>query len=75
MKNVLMVKDRGNVLQISYEDMIKYHGRFHIGGVAMAFKALELAFERLFRSERHQTGTISLSFPVWGKMVPGLSME
>ncbi|HWP96879.1 MAG TPA: hypothetical protein VN426_08500 [Syntrophomonadaceae bacterium] len=47
MENILVIKDRDTILQISYEDMIKYHGRFHIGGVALAFKALQLGFARL----------------------------
>ncbi|MEN6348888.1 MAG: hypothetical protein ABFD08_05735 [Syntrophomonas sp.] len=47
MQNSIKIKDRGTVLEISYEDMIKYHGRFHIGGVAMAFKAMELGFKNL----------------------------
>lgn len=45
--DVLKVSDRDIVLTISYEDMIKYHGRFNIGGVAIAFKVLELAFSKL----------------------------
>lgn len=51
MKNTLAIKDRDTVLYISYEDMIKYHGRFHIAGVAMAFKALELGFSKLLTDE------------------------
>jgi hypothetical protein len=43
----LIIKDRDNVLEITYEDMIKYHGRFHIAGVAMAYKVLKLAFSEL----------------------------
>ncbi|MDD2510396.1 MAG: hypothetical protein PHP26_03905 [Syntrophomonas sp.] len=45
--NTISIKDRDVILNISYEDMIKYHGRFYIGGVAMAYKALELAFAKL----------------------------
>jgi len=47
MADVIKVKDRDNVLEISYEDMIKYHGRLNIGGVALAYKALELGFKLL----------------------------
>jgi len=46
MEQFIRVKDRDTVLEISYEDMIKYHGRFNIGGVALAFKALELGFQK-----------------------------
>lgn len=42
-----IVSDRNDILEISYEDMIKYHGRHYIGGVAIAYKVLELAFDRL----------------------------
>lgn len=45
------IRDRGSVLNISYEDMIKYHGRFNIGGVAIAYKVLELAFSKLSPEE------------------------
>lgn len=51
MEKTLKVSDRDTVLEISYEDMIKYHGRFNIGGVALAFKALELAFSILAGGE------------------------
>lgn len=43
----IKVQDRDTVLEISYEDMLKYHGRFNIGGVALAFQALELGLSRL----------------------------
>lgn len=49
MKEFIAIKDRDMVLEISYEDMIKYHGRFHIGGVAIAYKALKLGFARLLK--------------------------
>jgi len=45
-ENYIKVKDHGSVLEISYEDMIKYHGRFNIGGVALAYKALELGLKK-----------------------------
>ncbi len=48
MGNKLVFEDRVGIVEITYEDMIKYHGRFHIAGVAMAYKVLELAFLVLF---------------------------
>lgn len=51
MKDTFAIKDRDTVLHISYDDMIKYHGRFYIGGVALAFKSLEMAFSRLLKNE------------------------
>ncbi len=47
MDNFLSIMDRDTLLNISYEDMIKYHGRLHIGGVAIAFKVLQLGFSIL----------------------------
>lgn len=45
--NSFRIIDRDIMLNISYEDMIKYHGRFNIGGVAISYKVLELAFSKL----------------------------
>lgn len=47
MDNVIVIKDRDTVLQISYEDIIKYHGRLHIGGVAIGYKVLEFGLSKL----------------------------
>ncbi|MBS3938352.1 MAG: hypothetical protein KGZ50_07250 [Peptococcaceae bacterium] len=44
---MLAVKDKDTILHISYEDMIKYHGRQYLGGVALAYKIMELSFRRL----------------------------
>lgn len=51
MDNIIVIKDQDTVLHISYEDLIKYHGRHFIGGVAMAFKVMELAFSKLAPGE------------------------
>jgi hypothetical protein len=51
MGNKFKIRDRDTILEISYEDMIKYHGRFNIAGVALAFKVLELAFSKLAGKE------------------------
>lgn len=39
---MLCVKDHDDLLEITYDDMIKYHGRSFIAGVAIAAKLLEL---------------------------------
>ncbi|CUH97394.1 hypothetical protein P22_3522 [Propionispora sp. 2/2-37] len=39
---MLCVKDHDSLLYITYEDIIKYHGRTFIAGAAMAYKLLEL---------------------------------
>jgi hypothetical protein len=62
MKDQLVVRDREDVLHITYEDMVKYHGRFHIGGVALAFRVLEMAFSLLLPDgipEREKIGFLS----------------
>ena len=43
----LTVLDHGDSITISFEDLLKYHGRGFIGGVAHAFKVMERAFEVL----------------------------
>lgn len=46
-ERILRVKDRGVVLTIGYDDLVKYHGRYNIGGVALAFRVMELGFAQL----------------------------
>lgn len=41
MNSAITIKDRDTVLDITYRDMLQYHGRFYIAGVAMAYKLLE----------------------------------
>jgi len=43
----LMVLDQGGSISISFDDLLKYHGRSSIAGVAHAFKAMERAFPLL----------------------------
>ena len=43
----LEVLDHGEPLTIFYEDLVKYHGRSSIGGVALGFKVMERAFPLL----------------------------
>ncbi|MDU4960774.1 MAG: hypothetical protein E6X17_08965 [Sporomusaceae bacterium] len=47
MKSFIAVRDHETCLQISYQDLIQYHGRTFIAGVAMAFKLLQLVADRL----------------------------
>lgn len=39
---MITVKDNDTIFPITYDDMVKYHGRSFIAGVAMAYKLLEL---------------------------------
>ena len=62
MAEYIEVMDGDTLLKISYEDMVKYHGRFNIGGVAIAYKAIELGFARLSPEkipQREDTGFFS----------------
>lgn len=43
----LEVLDQGESISISFDDLLKYHGRSSIAGVAHAFKAMERAFPLL----------------------------
>ncbi len=43
----LVVLDRGSSISISFDDLLKYHGRSSIAGVAHAFKAMERGFPLL----------------------------
>ena len=43
----LTVLDQGQAISLSFEDLVKYHGRSSIAGLAQAFKAMERAFQLL----------------------------
>lgn len=62
MEDVIKIMDGETLLQISYDDMVKYHGRFNIGGVAIAYKAIWLGFAKLSPDRvpaRNETGFFS----------------
>ncbi|HEX2699174.1 MAG TPA: hypothetical protein VHM89_03090 [Acidimicrobiales bacterium] len=47
----LVIRDHGDEISISFDDIVKYHGRSSIAGVAHAFKAMERAFPLLSPDE------------------------
>jgi hypothetical protein len=47
----LVVRDQGESISIAFDDLLKYHGRSSIAGVAHAFKAMERAFPLLSPGE------------------------
>ena len=47
----LVVLDQGESISISFDDLLKYHGRSSIAGVAHAFKAMDRAFPLLSPGE------------------------
>jgi len=61
----LDVLDHGTPVSISFDDLLKYHGRSYVGGVAHGFKVMERAFAELSRAappERYGI-TIATAFP------------
>jgi hypothetical protein len=64
----LVVSDQGQPVSISFDDLLKYHGRSSIAGVAHAFKAMERAFPFLspgLPPERYDI-TVESGFPGGG---------
>jgi len=47
----LVVRDHDESISIAFDDLLKYHGRSSIAGVAHAFKAMERAFPLLSPDE------------------------
>lgn len=57
--------DHGEPIAISFDDILKYHGRSFVGGAAHGFKAMQRAFPLLCadaRPERYEV-TIETAFP------------
>lgn len=46
-KEKIIVKDNDDIIEITYEDILKYHGNQMIGGAALAFKIMLMAFPKL----------------------------
>jgi len=65
----LRVRDTIGELTITYEEMCKYHGKDFLGGVALAFKVLELAFRKLMHGQSPERSKIRL---VLGFSPPGV---
>jgi hypothetical protein len=51
MDTTIIIRDDTGEIEIHYEDILKYHGRDFYGGVALTFKALQMAFARLCGAE------------------------
>ena len=64
----LVVLDQAESISISFDDLLKYHGRSSIAGLAHAFKAMERAFPLLSPGgapERYEI-TVESGFPGGG---------
>ncbi len=64
----LVVLDQGRSISIAFDDLLKYHGRSSIAGVAHAFKAMERAFPLLSPGEPPERYdiTVESGFPGGG---------
>ena len=64
----LVIRDYGESVAISFDDLLKYHGRSSIAGVAHAFKAMERAFALLSPGEPPERYdiTVESGFPGGG---------
>ena len=64
----LVVLDQSAPIAISFDDLVKYHGRSSIAGVAHAFKAMERAFPLLSSGEPPERYdiTVESGFPGGG---------
>jgi hypothetical protein len=56
----LEVLDRGHVIALSFDDLLKYHGRGAVGGVAHGFKVLERGLPLLNNGEPPERTDISV---------------
>ena len=43
----IRVKDHNDIIEITYEDLLKYHGKQMLGGAALAFKIMLMTFPKL----------------------------
>ncbi len=64
----LVVLDQGEAITFSFDDLLKYHGRSSIAGLAHAFKAMERAFPLLSPGEPPERYdiTVESGFPGGG---------
>lgn len=69
MQNSITILDEAGEIEITYEDMCRYHGRDFFGGVALAFKVLELAFGKLLKNTPPERNNIRI---VLGFNPPGV---
>lgn len=70
MASYLIIKDTLGEMSLTYEEMCKYHGSDFLGGVALSFKVLELAFKTILKpNEIPERGNIHL---ILGLDPPGI---
>jgi hypothetical protein len=69
MINELKVRDGIGEIKLTFEEMCKYHGKDFLGGVALSFKVLQLAFSKLMGNDVPERNKIRL---VLGFSPPGV---
>ena len=70
MIETIAVQELGRTITFSFDDMLKYHGPGSPGGVAVAFKALQRAFEVLSPGEPPARRSIVVRTPFRGPGAP-----
>lgn len=60
MNNKIVIKDHQDTIEISFEDIEKYHGQGFIAMAAVTFKAMQAAFDALFPDGPPQREEISI---------------
>jgi len=69
MTNELKIRDAIGEITITFEEMCKYHGKDFLGGIALSFKVLQIAFSKLTGDEPPERSKIRL---VLGFSPPGV---
>ena len=71
----IRIKDHDCVLTVTYRNLVNYHGRTFIGGVAMAFQLLRYALSRLSPERVPKREEISIRIGVNGPgIIDGIEM-
>ena len=58
--SVIRVRDRNQVLELSFHDVTKYHGSLALMAVAVGFRTLQAAFAELFGEEAPERKELSI---------------
>jgi hypothetical protein len=65
-RSFITVLESGKSISFGFDDLLKYHGPHYPGGVAHAFKVMELAFPLLDRKNLLERREISIITPFSG---------
>ena len=74
-QTAIRIMDQETLLTIPYDNLVNYHGREFIGGVALAFQLLRFAFDRLASERAPQRDEIAVKIAVNGPgIIDGIEM-